>query len=112
MIDVPEYNPTVKISGDVQFPNTVTYVAGKNFKWYVDRAGGFSQTAKKRKSFIVYQNGMMEVLKSGTPVEPGSQIVVPSKRKLHYWKAAEWLGLGGTLSSLATTIAMIAYLTK
>lgn len=112
LIDVPEYNPTVKISGDVQFPNTVTYVAGKNFKWYVDRAGGFSQTAKKRKSFIVYQNGMMEVLKSGTPVEPGSQIVVPSKRKLHYWKAAEWLGLGGTLSSLATTIAMIAYLTK
>ena len=111
-IDVPEYNPTVKISGDVQFPNTVTYVAGKNFKWYVDKAGGFSQTAKKGKSFIVYQNGMMEKLKSGTTIEPGSQIVVPSKRKLHYWKAAEWLGLGGTLSSLATTIAMIAYLTK
>ena len=76
------------------------------------RAGGFSQTAKKGKSFIVYQNGMMEKLKSGTTIEPGSQIVVPSKRKLHYWKAAEWLGLGGTLSSLATTIAMIAYLTK
>ena len=111
-IDVPEYNPTVKISGDVQFPNTVTYVAGKNFKWYVDKAGGFSQTAKKRKSFIVYPNGMMDKLKSGTKIEPGSQIVVPSKRKLHYWKAAEWLGLGGTLSSLATTIAMIAYLTK
>ena len=111
-IDVPEYNPTVKISGDVQFPNTVTYVEGKKYKWYVDKAGGFSQTAKKSKSFIVYQNGMMEKLKSSTTIEPGSQIVVPSKRKLHYWKAAEWLGLGGTLSSLATTIAMIAYLTR
>lgn len=111
-IDVPEYNPTVKISGDVQFPNTVTYIAGKNYKWYVDKAGGFSQTAKKRKAFIVYQNGMMDKLSSRTKIEPGSQIVVPSKRKLHYWKAAEWLGLGGTLSSLATTIAMIAYLTK
>ena len=111
-IDVPEYNPTVKISGDVQFPNTVTYVAGKNYKWYVNRAGGFSQTAKKRKAFIVYPNGMMDKLRAGTKVEPGSQIVVPSRRKLNYWKAAEWLGLGGTLSSLATTIAMVAYLTK
>lgn len=111
-IDVPEYNPTVKISGDVQFPNTVTYVAGKSWKWYVDKAGGFAQTAKKRKAFIVYQNGMMHKLSSNTKVEPGSQIVVPSKRKLRFWKAAEWLGLGGTLSSLATTIAMIAYLTK
>lgn len=111
-IDVPEYNPTVKISGDVQFPNTVSYIAGKNYKWYVDKAGGFSQTAKKRKAFIVYQNGMMDKLKKNTKIEPGSQIVIPSKRRLHYWKAAEWLGLGGTLSSLATTIAMIAYLTK
>ena len=111
-IDIPEYNPTVKISGDVQFPNTVTYVAGKNYKWYVDKAGGFSQSAKKSKAFIVYQNGMMDRLKSSTKIEPGSEIVVPSKRKMHYWKAAEWLGLGGTLSSLATTIAMIAYLTK
>jgi hypothetical protein len=55
---------------------------------------------------------MMHKLSSNTKVEPGSQIVVPSKRKLRFWKAAEWLGLGGTLSSLATTIAMIAYLTK
>lgn len=111
-IDVPEYNPTVKISGDVQFPNTVSYIAGKNYKWYVDKSGGFSQTAKKSKAFIVYQNGMMEKLKKSTKIEPGSQIIIPSKRRLHYWKAAEWLGLGGTLSSLATTIAMIAYLTK
>ncbi len=111
-IDVPEYVGTVKISGDVQFPNTVTYVAGKNYRWYVDRAGGFSQTAKKSKSFIVYPNGMMDKLSRTTKIEPGSEIVIPSKRRLHYWKAAEWLGLGGTMSSLATTIAMIAYLTK
>ena len=111
-IDIPEYNGTVKISGDVQFPNTVTYIKGKNYKWYIDKAGGYSQSAKKRKTFIVYQSGMMETVKKGAKVEPGCEIIVPSKRRLHFWKAAEWLGLGGTLSSLATTIAMIAYLTK
>ena len=111
-IDVPEYNGTVRISGDVQFPNTVTFVEGKNYKWYVDRAGGFSETAKKGKAFIVYPNGMMDKLKNSTEIEPGSEIVVPSKRKLRYWKVAEWVGLGASFASLATTAAMIAYLIK
>ena len=111
-IDVPEYNGTVRVSGDVQFPNTITFVSDKNYKWYVRKAGDFSQSAKKRKSFIIYPNGMMDKLKKRTKIEPGSEIVVPSKRKLHYWKAAEWIGFGSSLSSLATTIAMIAYLTK
>ena len=111
-IDVPEYLGTVKVSGDVQFPNTITFVEGKNYKWYVKKAGGFSESAKKKKAFIIYPNGMMDHLSSSTEVEPGSEIVVPSKRKLHYWTAAQWVGLGSTFASLATTIAMIAYLTK
>lgn len=111
-IVVPEYNGTVKVSGDVQFPNTVTYVKGKKVKWYIDKAGGYSQTAKKRKAFVVYQNGMMELVKNSTTIEPGAEIVVPSSRRLHFWKATEWIGLGSALSSAATTIAMIAYLTK
>lgn len=111
-IDIPEYNPTVRVSGDVQFPNTITYFKGKKAKWYIEKAGGYAQSAKKKKAFIIYQNGMMDMLTSKTVIEPGSEIVIPSKRRLHYWKAAEWIGLGGALSSLSTTIAMIAYLTK
>lgn len=111
-LDVPEYNPTVRVSGDVQYPNTVTYVEGKGYKWYANKAGGFSESSKKRKAFVIYPNGMMAKLKSGTNIEPGSEIVIPSKRKLHYWKAAEWLGLGNAISSFATTIAMISYLTR
>ena len=111
-IEVPEYNATVRVSGDVQFPNTITYFKGKKAKWYIEKAGGYAQTAKKKKAFIIYQNGMMDKLTSKTEIEPGSEIVIPSKRRLHYWKAAEWIGLGGALSSLSTTIAMIAYLTK
>ena len=111
-LDVPEYNPTVRVSGDVQYPNTITYVEGKGYKWYANKAGGFSESSKKRKAFVIYPNGMMAKLKSGTNIEPGSEIVIPSKRKLHYWKAAEWLGLGSAISSFATTIAMISYLTR
>jgi protein involved in polysaccharide export with SLBB domain len=110
-IFVPEFNGSVKISGDVFFPNTVSYVAGKGYKWYVDRACGFSETAKRRKAFIVYPNGMMAKLSSGTRVEPGSEIVVPTKKRKS-WKMSEFMGLGSIISSLASTAAMITYLTR
>ena len=38
---VPEYNGTVKVSGNVMYPNTVVYHAGKNYKYYINQAGGY-----------------------------------------------------------------------
>ena len=111
-IDVPEYNGTVKIAGDVQFPNTVTYTKGKNYRWYIKNAGGFSETAKKRKTFIIYPNGMMAEAKPGVKIEPGSEIVVPSRKPKHYWNATQWIGALGSLTSLASMVTAIAYLTK
>ena len=110
-IDIPEYNGTVRISGDVQFPNTVTYVEGKSAKWYIENAGGYSESAKKKKAFIIYQNGMMDTLAKGTDVEPGSEIVIPSKKKKHV-NLSTVATIGTVLSPLATMVALIAYLTK
>ena len=67
-IIVPEYNGTVKISGNVQFPNTVTYEGNKGYKYYINKAGGFGSRAKKSKTFIIYQNGTMAKVGSGTKV--------------------------------------------
>lgn len=110
-IDIPEYNGTVRISGDVQFPNTLTYVEGKNGKWYINNAGGYSENAKKKKAFVVYQNGMMNKLTKGTDIEPGSEIIVPSKKKKKF-QISDLISIGGLLSPLATMVALLAYLTK
>ena len=40
-IIVPQYINTVKISGDVLYPNTVLYKKGEKAKYYVNQAGGF-----------------------------------------------------------------------
>lgn len=111
-IDVPEYNGTVKISGDVQFPNTVTYAGNKSYKWYINKAGGFSETARKKKTFIVYQNGMMAQAKRSTDIEPGCEIVVPSRRPKQPWKVAEILAGVSSLTGLASIVTAIAYMTK
>ena len=73
-IFVPEYNPVVRVSGDVMFPNTLFYEKGKNWKYYVNEAGGFGHRAKKSKSFIVYQNGKASLCKKGAKPEPAVRL--------------------------------------
>lgn len=111
-IIVPEYNGTVKISGNVQFPNTVTYEGNKGYKYYINKAGGFGSRAKKSKTFIIYQNGTMAKVGSGTKVEPGCEIVVPTKAKKDMSLVTQWLSIGSSITGLAAMIATIANMTK
>ena len=106
---VPEYNATVKISGDVFFPNTVSFTSGKNYKYYVDQAGGFGNRAKKSKTFIVYQNGTIGVASKGAKPEPGCEIIVPSKKRRNPLNLAGLVSVGTSLASLA---AMVVAITK
>ena len=111
-IIVPEYNGTVKISGNVQFPNTVTYEGNKGYKYYINKAGGFGSRAKKSKTFIIYQNGTMAKVGRGTKVEPGCEIIVPTKAKKDMAAVTQWLSIGSSITGLAAMIATIANMTK
>lgn len=108
-IFVPEYNASVKISGDVFFPNTVSFVSGKGYKYYVNQAGGWGNRAKKSKTFIVYQNGTIGVAKKGAKPEPGCEIIVPSKKQKQPINWASYISMGTSMASLAT---MVVALTK
>ena len=111
-IIVPEYNGTVKISGNVQFPNTVAFNEKKGYKWYINKAGGFGNRAKKSKTFIIYQNGTMAEVGRNTKVEPGCEIVVPTKAKRDLSVISQWLSIGSSITGLAAMIATIANMTK
>ena len=106
-IYVPEFNGSVKISGDVFFPNTVSYVAGKGYKYYINQAGGWGNRAKKSKAFIVYQNGTIGVVKKGAKPEPGCEIVVPSKKRKDPVNLAGLMSIGSSLASLATLVVAL-----
>lgn len=109
---VPRFNHTVRISGDVNAPNTVAFSEGQNYKYYVKQAGGFGNRAKKGHTYIVYQNGTMAVAKKGGKIEPGCEIVVPSKAPRDDNAITRWLGIGTSAASLATMFATIANLVK
>jgi len=108
---IPSYTATVKINGAVMYPNTVSYERGESVHHYLDAAGGFAQNARKSGVYIIYMNGMVGKVSRGAKVEPGCEIVVPSKltRKM---TAAEYMSLGSSLSSIAAMIATIANMSK
>ena len=108
---VPRFNHTVRISGNVNVPNTVAYDEGKDYKYYINQAGGFGDRAKKRKAYIVYQNGTMAMAKKGK-VEPGCEIVVPTKAPTDPRTISQWLAIGTSVASMATMFATIANLIK
>ncbi|MDE6358759.1 MAG: SLBB domain-containing protein, partial [Duncaniella sp.] len=108
---IPQEQSVVKISGDVMFPNAVVYVPGKKLKYYIDQAGGYGQRAKKGKAFIVYLNGTVAKAKKNTLIEPGCQIIVPSKPN----RDTDWtkvLAFASSFSSVATMASTITNLFK
>ena len=109
---VPEYTNTVKISGEVLFPNTVAYKKGENAKYYINQAGGFGQRAKKSHTYIVHMNGTVNQMGKGDKPTPGSEIIVPTKPKTDAAQLSQWLAIGTSTASIATMIATIANLIK
>ena len=106
---IPEMTNTVKISGDVMFPNTVVFEQGKKLKYYIEQAGGYGSQAKKSKAFVVYMNGTVARAKGKTPIEPGCHIIVPSKQK-NPVKLTEILAITSSIASLGLMGATIANL--
>lgn len=107
-IIIPEYSNTVKISGDVMYPNTVAYRKGKGIGYYVDQAGGWGNRAKKSRTYIIYMNGTVARAGYKTKPEPGCEIIVPSKPKANKMTPAEIMTIGTGTASIATMIATIA----
>lgn len=109
---VPEQQSVVKIAGDVMFPNSVVYVPGKKLKYYIDQAGGYGQRAKKCKAFVVYMNGSVARAKGNTPIEPGCQIIVPSKPESSGTDWTKIMTLVTGFTSVATMAATVTNLFK
>ena len=111
---IPEYINTVKISGAVMCPNTVLYKRGESLRYYINQAGGYGNLAKKKKAYVVYMNGTVSRLKSRDKkaIEPGCEIIVPSKEEKKRMSTAEILGMGSTTASIAAMIATMVNLFK
>lgn len=113
IIEVPEYTNTVKISGAVMHPNTVSYVDNKPVKYYIEQAGGFGNRAKKRRAYVVCMNGQVKRARRNSThaVEPGCELIIPMKEQSN-WNIQQTMSVATASASLATMVASIANILK
>ena len=111
-IYVPSYNGTVKINGEVMYPNSVAFKDGKSAKYYIKQAGGYNRYAKKDMAYVIYMNGTVAKVSDGAKVRPGCEIVVPQKAMNRKMSITEYLAIGSSAASVATMAVTIANLLK
>ena len=82
---VPLVKQTVEVKGEVLLPTLIRYDKSDSFKDYISKSGGFSENAKKGKSYVIYPNGDVRstkrflFFKSYPKLEPGAIVLVPKK---------------------------------
>jgi protein involved in polysaccharide export with SLBB domain len=80
---MPKRPNSVLVTGDVLNPGAMQFVSGKSLDTYIRQAGGFQQSADRRRLFVIFPNGSAQPVSVSpfnyTPlrVPPGSAIVVP-----------------------------------
>ncbi len=104
---VPEMLSTVRISGNVVYPNTVMYVPGKPLSYYIEAAGGYGFRAARNKTTIVYMNGTSKRATLGAKIEPGCEIIVREKPKRREVSTGEVVSVATSATSLATMVVTL-----
>ena len=110
-IIVPRKDNSVEITGAVQQSSAVTYSNSLTTISAINRAGGFSENAKKNSVYVIYQNGNVASTKSFLifnnypKLKPGAKIIVPEK-KINNNKTSVGEIVGYT-TSLVSIIALI-----
>lgn len=113
-LTIPQYSNTVKISGDVAYPISVTYKQGESLSYYIERAGGYGNMAKKRGAYVIYMNGAVQKLgrRSKQTIEPGCEIVIPTKKQSKRMSTGEVMALASGGASLASVVVALISIIK
>lgn len=87
VINIPREPQTVKITGEILYPNNVKFTESKSLISYISSAGGFTSNSARKRVYVIYSNGSVKrtrnflFMKFYPRVERGSEIIVPKKVK-------------------------------
>lgn len=114
VLDIPNFSSMIKISGEVQNPISIGYEKGKSLKYYINKAGGYTDNARKSKTYAINMNGSTEFLgrRAKKGIEPGCEIVVPTRPQKERMSSSEILTIGTSTASIATMVATLVTLFK
>jgi protein involved in polysaccharide export with SLBB domain len=120
VIVVPKKRNVVKVNGEVMFPTEVVYKEGASIEYYIDKAGGFTENARKRNVYVLNANSSGSKTKKFLffrkypSVQAGSEILVPkvSESGKKGLSTTEWLAVASGMASLAGIAVSIINVSK
>ena len=115
IITIDRSSNLVKVSGEVYYPTVIPYRKNTNLKYYINKAGDFTDFARKSGAMVVYPDGSAKSVKqflffkTYPKVTPRSEIFVPQKLASNRNKlgASEWAVIVSTLGVVASLIKLI-----
>ncbi|SFS97371.1 polysaccharide biosynthesis/export family protein [Sphingobacterium wenxiniae] len=112
VLTVPRQLQTVKIVGEVLSPISVVYQKGRNLKYYVNQAGGYTSRAHKSKTFVQYANGSVKGTQKGLgriypEIRPGAEIIIPQKPEKQKISVQAIVGLTSGLVSMTAILVTL-----
>jgi protein involved in polysaccharide export with SLBB domain len=112
-INIPEISQAVRVSGEIQNPIGQAFIKGKNLKYYINRAGGYNEKARRGRTFAIYSNGTTKVTRTFfwhkyPKIEPGCQIIVPQKpERAKTDNTGKWLAIASTITTILVAITRL-----
>jgi len=114
---IPEYIPSVRVSGAVNAPGSVLFDEQKGLDDYLGAAGGYAENANKGRVSVRYANGEVRTkhkvlifFSSKPKPDPGAEVFVPLEQPQP--KTDWFIYLAPLASLLASTVAIIAVVKK
>ncbi len=111
IISVPKQLETVRLRGELLYPITVRHDDKFRFRDYLAQAGGFTEKARKSKTYVIYANGTVDrtrkrfFLANNYPkIEPGAEIIVPSKPDKQPLSVQAWIAISTSIATFALVV--------
>jgi protein involved in polysaccharide export with SLBB domain len=107
ILNIPQINNTITISGEVLYPNTIVYQDNKKLKYYINQAGGYTEKAKKSKVYAINMDGTVTIVKKASDIKPGARIVVPTKEERQKLNFTQYISIFSTIAMMGSVIATL-----
>src|SRR5229473_1203790 len=110
-IHIPEYQPSIKVTGAVNSPGSVLWERGRDLNYYLSAAGGPSYRADPGRASVRYANGEVRTrhktlfFSSDPTPRPGSEVFVPVRDTTQHTNYVALVG--GIAQILGSTIAIL-----
>ena len=116
-IYIPKRPGMIVVDGSVYNPTGITYKPGKDASWYLKQAGGPTEMADRKGTYVIRADGSISggsgsLFGGGaesTELRAGDMVVVPEKIYSFSTKFKSTLSIAQIASSVGTAIAFSAY---